>query len=295
LGRPTRGASNWPLDGSVSEIQSQALWEAFTSEKSQTSNGENFMAVQKLREGKRVVGTMVRMVRNPAIAIVAHNAGLDFIMLDMEHGPHTMETVDDVFKVGRTLGLGCFVRVPELTKGYVSRSLDCGATGVMVPMLESVEQANLLVRWAKYAPLGGRGFGAPGGHTQFIGVGPDAISAFTAKANADTITIAQIETAQAIQNIDIIAAVPGIDALLIGPNDLSISMGCAGDFLGDTMEKAIGKVAAAAKKHGKIFGMHGPDPLTERWLPRGLTLVMSNLDTNVLAAGLKTICQKYKS
>jgi 2-keto-3-deoxy-L-rhamnonate aldolase RhmA len=116
-----------------------------------------------------------------------------------------------------------------------------------------------------------------------------------AKANLDTLTIAQIETALTIQNIDDIAAVPGIDALLIGPNDLSISIGCAGDFLGDTMEKAIGKVAAAAKKHGKIFGMHAPDPLTERWLPRGLTLVMSNVDTNVLAAGLKAISQRYKS
>ena len=253
------------------------------------------MAVQKLREGKRVVGTMVRMVRNPAIAIVAKNAGLDFIMLDLEHGPYTLETVEDVFKVGRGLGLGCFVRVPELAKGYVSRSLDCGATGVMGPMLETVEQAHLLVQWAKYAPLGGRGFGNPGSHTNFIGVAPESIPAFTAKANVDTITIAQIETAQAIQNIADIAAVPGIDALLIGPNDLSISIGCAGDFLGDTMEKAIGKVAAAAKKHGKIFGMHSLDPLLERWLPRGLTLVMNNMDTNILTAGLKTICQKYKS
>jgi 2-keto-3-deoxy-L-rhamnonate aldolase RhmA len=252
------------------------------------------MAVKKLREGKRVVGTMVRMVRNPAIATVAHNAGLDFIMLDLEHGSYTMETVDDVFKVGRALGLGCFVRVPELAKGYVSRSLDCGATGVMVPMVESVDQAQLLVRWAKYAPLGGRGFGGAGGHTNFVGVVPDSTPAFMAKANVDTLAIAQIETAQAIQNIDVIAAVPGIDALLIGPNDLAISMGCAGDLLGETLDKAIGKVAAAAKKHGKIFGMHGPDPLTERWVPKGLTLVMSNVDINILTAGLKTIWQKYK-
>src|SRR5512136_2027985 len=136
------------------------------------------MAVQKLREGKRVVGTMVRMVRNPAIAAVAQNAGLDFIMLDLEHGPYTMEMVGDVFEVGRALGLGCFVRVPELAKGYVSRCLDCGATGVMVPMLESVEQAQLLVRWAKYAPLGCRGFGGAGGHTDFIGIAPDATPAF---------------------------------------------------------------------------------------------------------------------
>jgi 2-keto-3-deoxy-L-rhamnonate aldolase RhmA len=253
------------------------------------------MAVQKLREGKRVVGTMVRMVRNTAIAALAHNAGLDFIMLDLEHGAYTMEAVDDVFKVGRALGLGCFVRVPELAKGYVSRSLDCGATGVMVPMVESVDQACLLVRWAKYAPLGGRGFGGAGGHTDFIGITPEKTPAFMAKANVDTITIAQIETAQAIRNIDAIAAVPGIDALLIGPNDLAISMGCAGDLLGEILDKAIGKVAEAAKKHGKIFGMHGPDPLTERWVPKGLTLVMSNADINILMAGLKTICQKYKS
>jgi len=253
------------------------------------------MGVQKLREGKRAVGTMVRMIRNPAMAVLAHNAGLDYIMLDLEHGPYTMEALDDVFKVGRALGLGCFVRVPELAKGYVSRSLDCGATGVMVPMLESVEQAQLLVRWAKYAPLGGRGLGGAGGHSNFIGISPDATPAFMANANVNTIAIAQIETAQAIEDIDAIAAVPGIDALLIGPNDLAISMGCPGDLLGDTLDKAIGKVAEAAKKHYKIFGMHAPDALQERWLSRGLNLVMSNLDINILAAGLKAICQKYKS
>lgn len=253
------------------------------------------MAVQKLREGKRVIGTMVRMIRNSAVAVLSHNAGLDYIMLDLEHGPYTMETIDDIFKVGRGLGLGCFVRIPELAKGYVSRSLDCGASGVMVPMLESVEQAQLLVRWAKYAPIGGRGLSGVGGHSNFIGVSPDATPAFMAKANVDTITIAQIETAQAIEDIDAIAAVPGIDALLIGPNDLAISMGCAGDLLGETLDKAIGNVAEAAKKHDKIFGMHAPDALLERWLSRGLNLVMSNLDTNILAAGLKAICQKYKS
>jgi 2-keto-3-deoxy-L-rhamnonate aldolase RhmA len=256
--------------------------------------GERLVTVHKLREGKRAVGTMVRMVRNPAIAVVASHAGLDFIMLDLEHGPYSLETVEDVFKTGRALGLGCFVRVPELAKGYVSRCLDAGATGIMVPMLESVEQAELLVRWAKYAPLGRRGFGGIGGHTDFVGITADATSAFTARANVDTLAIAQIETAQAIRNIDAIAAVPGIDALLIGPNDLAISMGRAGDLLGDTVDQAIGKVAEAAKKHGKIFGMHGPDPLTDRWLSKGLTLIMSNLDTNILTAGLKGIRQKYK-
>lgn len=253
------------------------------------------MAVQKLREGKRAVGTMVRMTRNSAVAVLAHNAGLDYIMLDLEHGPYTMETVEDIFKVGRGLGLGCFVRIPELAKGYVSRLLDCGATGIMVPMLESVEQARLLVRWAKYVPLGSRGLSSVGGHSNFSAVSSDATPGFMANANVDTIAIAQIETARAIENIDAIAAVPGIDALLIGPNDLAVSMGCAGDLLAGKLDKAINRVSEAAQKHAKIFGMHAPDALIERWLPRGLTLIMSNLDTNILAAGLNAICQKYKS
>jgi len=252
------------------------------------------MTVKKMREGKRVVGTMVRMVRNPAIALIASHAGLDFIMLDLEHGPYNLETVDDIFKVGRSLGLGCLVRVPELAKGYVSRIMDAGATGVMVPMVESVEEAKLLTQWTKYAPLGGRGFGGVGGHTDFASIGSDATSAFMAQTNEETIAIAQIETAKAVEDIDAIADVPGIDALLIGPNDLAISLGCAGDLMGAALDKAIGKVAAAAKKHGKIFGLHAPDGLLERWIPRGCTLVMSNVDINILTAGLKTIWQKYK-
>jgi len=253
------------------------------------------MAVEKLKEGKKAIGTMIRMVRNPAVAWVAANAGLDFIMLDMEHGPYNLETLEDVFKTGRALGLGCFVRVPELSKGYVSRVMDAGATGVMAPMVESVEQATFLASWSKYPPTGNRGFGGAGGHTNFTSVPADATAAFTNKANEENLTIAQIETAKAIEDIAAIAAVPGIDALLIGPNDLAISLGCAGDLMGDRLNAAITKVAAAAKKHGKIFGMHAPDGLLERWIVQGCTLIMNNLDINILLAGMKSIVQKYKT
>ncbi|HEX9157257.1 MAG TPA: aldolase/citrate lyase family protein [Syntrophales bacterium] len=253
------------------------------------------MPVKKLQEGKSIVGTMVRMVKNPAVAWMAYHAGLDYIMLDLEHGPYAMETVDDIFKVGRALGLGCFVRVPELSRGYVSRIMDAGATGVMVPMLESAEEARRLVAWSKYAPLGSRGFGGVGGHTSYAVIGPEATATFMARSNSETLAIAQIETRRAIEEVDAIAATPGIDALLIGPNDLAISLGCAGDLMGDVLDKAIGKVAAAAKRHGKIFGMHAPDGLLERWIPQGCTLIMSNLDAGILAAGLKAISTKHKS
>ncbi len=252
------------------------------------------MAVKKLRSGERAVGTMVRVFKDPAIAQMASNCGLDYIMLDLEHGTYNMETVASIFSVGRSLGLGCFVRVPELARGYVSRIMDAGANGVMVPMLESVAQVELLARWTKYPPGGGRGYGGIGGHTNHEAISAEGTAGFMAQANLDTLAIAQIETTQAIKNIDGIAAVEGIDVLLIGPNDLAISLGCAGDLLGDTLDKAIGQVAEAAAKNGKVLAMHAPDALLERWLARGLTMVMSNLDANIMIAGFKAIAGRYR-
>jgi 2-keto-3-deoxy-L-rhamnonate aldolase RhmA len=252
---------------------------------------ETSMPVKRLREGARIVGTMIRLVRNPAIASIAKHSGLDFIMLDLEHGSYSMESVADIFKVARAIGLGSFVRVPELSKGYVSRAMDCGAAGVMAPMVETAEQARALAAWAKYAPLGRRGLGGSGGHTDFAGI-VDA-PAFMRDANEESLTIAQIETAEAVKNVEAIASVEGIDALLIGPNDLAISLGCPGSFTSDVMNSSIEKVAAAAGRKNKILGMHGTDELLNKWMDHGLRLIMSLLDVNMLFAGMKGVVDKY--
>ena len=250
------------------------------------------MAVVNLREGKRAVGTMVRFVRNPAIARIVKNAGLDFYMYDMEHGSYSLETLSGALTLARALGVGGFVRVPELTKGYVSGVLDAGATGVMVPMLERVDQARRFVEWAKFAPVGKRGFGSNGGHTNY-GSPAGGTAEFLAAANREVITIAQIETGEGVSNVDAIAAVEGIDALLIGPNDLSLSLGVSGDLMGEVLHNAIGTVAAAARKHKKVFGLHAPDELLARWIPEGCTLIMSALDAGILAAGFDRIARTY--
>jgi 4-hydroxy-2-oxoheptanedioate aldolase len=252
------------------------------------------MAVKELRSGKRIVGSMVRMVRNPGIAQAAAAAGLDFIMFDMEHGPFSIETFSDIAKVARSAGIGIFVRVPELAKGYVSRVMDAGAEGVMVPMISSAEEAEKLAGWARYAPVGIRGLGSSGVHTAFGGMGSDAPT-FMKRQNEETLAIAQIETKEAIESIEAIAAVEGIDVLLIGPNDLAISMGVPGETQGEVVQSAIGKVAAAAKKEGKVFAMHGSDALLEKWIPEGnMQMVMSSLDIAILKGGYSSIVEKYK-
>ena len=113
------------------------------------------------------------------------------------------------------------------------------------------------------------------------------------RANRETLSIAQIETVGAIESIEGIAAVKGLDALLIGPNDLSISLGCPGDTMGEEVNDAIGKVARAARENNKIFGMHGSDALTQKWIPEGLTLIMSSLDIGMLLASMRAIAEKY--
>ena len=250
--------------------------------------------VKKLREGKRIIGTMIRMIRNPAIAQIAKGAGLDFIMVDMEHGSYSIETFSNIAKVARSIGLGIFVRVPELAKGYVSRVLDAGADGVMVPMVSTKEDAEALANWAKYSPLGKRGLGSSGGHTSFAGMN-DTAKNFMQKQNELTLSIAQIETKDAIKNIEKIASINGIDVLLIGPNDLSISLGVPGETMSKPVSDAIEKVAEACKKYNKVFAMHSGSNLLDKWVPKGMRMIMNSLDVNVLQLGFKDIAEKYKS
>lgn len=244
---------------------------------------------EKLAAGEKIAGTMLRIVRNPAVTYLARNAELDFVMYDCEHSNYDMETLHDAFITANALGLAGFVRVPNGTKEYISRVLDSGASGVMVPMIETREQAETLVKYAKYQPIGGRGYSAGCAHTRFMGGKHVEIMA---GANASVVAIAQIETKKAVENADAIASVEGIDALLIGPNDLSLSLGIPGDMMNPIELEAIAKVAEACKRHGKSFGLHAGAELLGKFASE-LTLVMSLTDTDLLLqgfAGVRKVC-----
>ena len=240
---------------------------------------------EKMQNGGKIAGTMIRIVRNPALMLLVKNAGLDYVMYDCEHSSFDFETLHDAFIMANALGVAGFVRVPIGTKDYISRALDSGALGIMVPMIESAEQAKELVKYAKYQPIGLRGFSANGAHT---GYHPGRHSEIMQQSNDSVIAIAQIETKTAIENIDSIAEVEGIDALLIGPNDLSISLGIPGDLLNPIELEAIAKVAAACKRHGKIFGLHAGGDLLSKFAS-DLQLCMSSGDSDLMTAGFSGV------
>lgn len=250
---------------------------------------------EKLMSGQKIYGTMLRINRSPAVCFIAKNSGLDFVMYDCEHASYTMENLHDLFITGNAIGLGGFLRVPHLSRDYVSRALDQGAHGVMVPMLETPEMARELVAYSKYQPLGDRGYATTIAHVDYKSGGKH--TEIMEEANNKVISIAQIETRLAVDNAEAIAATQGIDALLIGPNDLSIALGIPGDMYNKIEIDAIAHVVAACKKNKKAFGLHGPAKLVEQFID-DITLVMFQTDTDVLANGfakLKETCVGFSN
>ena len=247
---------------------------------------------EKLKNGETVYGTMIRLQRNPAFCIVAKDAGMDFIMFDCEHGIYNLETLHDMFQMAHAAGLTAVLRVPMLDKESISRPLDAGACGVMVPMTETAEQAKEIVHWSKYTPVGDRGYGSGIGATYYQ-VGIETTKAMQ-EINDRVLTIAQIETALAIENIEEIAATEGVDALIVGPNDLSISLGVPGQLTSDIEVNAIRKIANACHKYGKAFGIHGPESLQEIFAD-DINLCIHTTDADMLRNAMKDVKARLQS
>ncbi len=205
-----------------------------------------------LREGGVALGTMVFEFASTGIARIAAAAGAEFVIFDMEHTGWSTETVRMLFATARAAEIVPMVRVPATQYHLLSRPLDVGAMGLMVPMVESEEQARTIVRSAKYTPLGGRGAAFSMAHDDYL---PGDAIAKMASANEEGLLIAQIETAQGIENIEAIAAVEGIDVLWIGHNDLSNSLGIPGQFEHPDYLRAIERFFAACERHGKAPGI----------------------------------------
>lgn len=241
---------------------------------------------EKLLSGQKVYGSMIRLQKNPAISFLAKNAGLDFLLYDCEHSHYNFETLHDIFVTGNAMGFDSFVRVAELSKDWISRILDSGATGIMVPMTETPEQAKEIVKWAKFTPIGDRGYGSGLAHSNYQAGGKHVDVMDT--QNKRVVVIAQIETELGVNNADAIAATEGIDVLLIGPNDLSISLGIPGDLMNQKELDAIAKVAAACKKNGKGFGLHAGPPMHEHF-KNDENFMMLSTDMDILANGFKNI------
>jgi len=247
---------------------------------------------KRVLAGESVYGTMIRQARDPGIPTIFAAAGYDFVFIDMEHGNYSMETIADLIRGAKSSGIAPIVRVPHLENFFIARVLDAGAEGIMVPMTSTRKQAEEIVRLGKYTPLGQRGFAGQTGQTDYK---PVKAAEFMREANENTLIVAQIETREAIENVDSILGVEGIDVGLIGPNDLSVSMGIPDQMGSEIFTKAIDKVVESAKKKGKSSGIHlGNIEALKKWRAKGMTVLAYSTDIGFMYNASKSNLEELK-
>jgi|TARA_B100001105_G_scaffold52389_1_gene39624 2-keto-3-deoxy-L-rhamnonate aldolase RhmA len=235
-----------------------------------------------LASGDISLGMSLRQARTPAIAEVARRAGFDFLFLDLEHGSLSTETAAEVSFAALQAGIASFVRIPEGQDWIGTQILNAGATGVIAPHVNTKHEAEAVVARHKFPPLGQRSFPGPMGHFAWGRVPrPRAVE----MVNAATVIVAQIESPEAVANAREIAAVDGIDILMVGVGDLSQELGVAPDS--PDVEEAIRTVADASEANGKWAGFGGvadPDRVAD-YVGLGARFVLAGNEMGFLIAG----------
>lgn len=249
---------------------------------------------ERMDRGELAVGMIVRLMRSVEIAAIAHGAGFDCLYIDLEHCTFSLETVGQISMMATALGVTPLVRVAGHEPAEISRTLEAGAQGIIIPHLDTAEQARAVVQAAKFAPLGQRSILAMGPHTLFRGAPAEE---FMARMNEATLVVGMIESVEAVANAEAIAAVEGMDMLLVGSNDLCNSLGIPGQLDDPRLVEAYETVLAACQRHGKHLGVGGLNSRPEiarKIIGMGARYVSSGSDTGFLMSAAKATAQAFR-
>lgn len=245
-------------------------------------------ALHRLREGRLAIGLGLRLARTVDIAQIASTSGFDWLFIDCEHSSMHVDAAAQISAAALAVGIAPLVRVPGYEHHHASRALDNGALGVVFPHVDTPEQARRLADYCRYPPAGRRSMG---GALQQLGFAAMPVGEMARIANEQTMVVVMLESPQAIENCEAIAATPGVDALLIGTNDLCFEMGIPGQFDHPRVADAYAKLVAACGKHAKFPGMGGVNApeLLQRYIGMGVRLVLAGSDLALLmqAAGAR--------
>ncbi|MBI3586020.1 MAG: hypothetical protein HY088_02690 [Ignavibacteriales bacterium] len=233
-----------------------------------------------LKEGKNLIGTMLVEIRQPAVMQFLANAGFDFVLIDNEHGPFNLETIAELSRAAKFVGLTPIVRVPDITYTYVTQALDSGAQGVMIPRITNVQQVKDVIQMMKYPPAGKRGTVLGRGHTEFKS---GSLAEMMATANEESLLVVQIETKQALDTIEEIISVPGVDVAFIGPTDLSVALGVPGAMNDPTLIAAIEKIIGVCRRHKIVTAIQANDlDFGISWAKKGVRMVSFNSEAGLM-------------
>ena len=239
---------------------------------------------EKLARNEVVASMTIRLVRGVEIVQIAKTAGFDMIYIDIEHSTMTLDATGQICLAALNAGIAAMVRVPANTPEYIQRVLDGGALGIIAPDIKSAEEAGTVVKAAKFPPLGERGAGGGLPHLQYRAF---PIAEANAALNEATMVIVQFESADALDKADEIAAVEGVDMVLIGVNDMLASLGIPGQYEHAKVRDAHARTIAACRKHGKHVGVGGLSTrpkLAAEFIGMGARLMSTGTDIQFLLA-----------
>ena len=242
------------------------------------------------KEGKAAVNGWLAIPNGFSAESMAHQ-GWDALTIDLQHGLIDYQAMVQMLQAISTTDTVPVVRVPWLEPGILMKTLDAGAYGVICPMVNTREDAQKLVAWTHYQPRGTRSFGPV---RALLYGGAD----YPQHANDTIVAFAMIETAQALDNLDAILSVEGLDAIYIGPSDLSLALGCAPRFddLDPPADAAVDHILARAKAHGIVAGIHNgtPEAALAR-IAKGFQFVTVSSDARLIAAGAQAVIAKMRA
>ena len=241
-------------------------------------------AKERLEAGGLALGMGVRMSRTVDIAKAMKTCGYDWLFIDMEHSSMDLDTAAQISVASQSAGITPVVRVPGFEHHHASRVLDGGAQGIVVPHVDTPETAARIVRQCRFPPLGRRSVVGGLAQLDFAAV---PVGEATEAINASTLIVVMIETPEAVENVDAIACVEGVDGLLVGTNDLCMEMGMPGRVGDPAVMEAQAKVIDACRRHGRFPGLGGVyDPaLMKRYIEMGMRFVLCGNDLSMLMAG----------
>jgi len=230
----------------------------------------------KLKRGECVIGPFMKS-RDPALVEIVGLSGFDFAILDMEHSALSIESVEDLIRMAEVRGIDSIVRVPEISESAISRPLDAGASGLLIPHVDAKEQAEQVVFLSKFSPLGERGMDVFARAADYSHVPKDV---YLKEANRRTLLIVQIEGRKGVGNLDDILAVKGLDTIFVGPYDLSQSLGIPGQIDHPKVIEKIKEVVGKVRKAGLSLGIYVDDAeAAKRWIDLGVQFIALLVDT----------------
>jgi 2-dehydro-3-deoxyglucarate aldolase/4-hydroxy-2-oxoheptanedioate aldolase len=225
------------------------------------------------------------------VEIVGLHGGFDAVWLDHEHAGLTLEQIENAARAARAVGLDSFVRLAPTDYATVMRPLEAGAGGVMAAQVRSARQTEQVVTWAKFHPRGLRGVNSTGVDGNY---GSLSFAEYIRRANAATFIAIQIEHAEAVEEVEQIAAVPDVDVLFVGPADLSQSMGLPGEWEHPRVWQAVERVARAAAAHGIHWAILPPHAAhARRCAELGCRMLSLGIDVWAVQRGLKSFANEY--